>query len=323
MTRNLFRSLTLIAMVACTASAGAAGYPDRPIRFIVPTGSGGPSDLCMRTVAQAMQARLGQTVIVENVTGATGNIGLVRVASAEPDGYTVSVPSAANTANFITRPKLSFDVEGKLKPVGKICVSGLSLVVSPKLGVNTVADLVRYGRDNPGKLTFGSIGSGSSQHLMAEMFAAATGLSLVHVPFRGEAPAAAEIASGRVSMMFMAGAKPFLDGGLVTGVATTNHETWPPIPDLPPIQGTLPELAGFSFNGWNGLMVPQGTPDSVVRKLSDALQYALKDEKTRRVIATMGNVPGAGTPEDLAGQLQSDRKMFQAIIDKRKLSFDE
>jgi tripartite-type tricarboxylate transporter receptor subunit TctC len=311
------------AFTVLTANAGAAAFPDKPIRVIVPTGSGGPSDLCMRAVAQAMQTRLGQTLIIENVTGATGNIGLARVATADPDGYTISVPSAGNTANFITRPSLSFDVEGKLKPVGKICVSGLSLVVSPKLHIKTAAELVQYGKAHPGSLSFGSIGSGSSQHLMAELFAAATGLNLIHVPFRGESAAASEIAAGRVSMMFMAGAKPFIDGGLVVGLATTNRDPWPPIPTLPPLGKSLPELAGFSFNGWNGLMVPQGTPDAVVRKISDALQYALKDEKTRGIIMTMGNMPGAGTPEDLADQLRSDHALFRKIIDERKLTFEE
>lgn len=319
--RLLSRTAIFLAALTAFPLAHAAAFPDMPIRVIVPTGSGGPSDLCMRAIAPVMQRQLGQPLVVENVTGATGNIGLARVASASADGYTVAVPSAGNTANFAARPASSFDVTGKLKPVGKICNSALTLVVSPGLGVKTVEELIRYGRANPGKLSFGSIGIGSSQHLVGEMFAAATGINMVHVPFRGEAPAAMEIKAGRVQLMFMAGAKPFIDSHLVVGLATTNQDTWAPIPNLPSLGKSV--IPGFSYNGWNALMVPPGTPDAVVQKLSRALVETLKDDKVRSVILSMGNMPGTGTPTELAAQLKSDQSMFRKIIDDRHLVFPE
>ncbi|HEY4319139.1 MAG TPA: tripartite tricarboxylate transporter substrate-binding protein [Herbaspirillum sp.] len=323
---NLHRAILLFscALAANAASAArpdTASYPSMPIRVIVPTGSGGPSDLCMRAIAPAMQAVLGKALVVENITGATGNVGLNRVAGAAPDGYTVAVPSAGNTAGFAARPEISFDVQAGLKPVGKICNSALTLVVSPSLGIKSAQELVEYGKAHPGKLAFGSIGFGSSQHLVGEMFAAATGIKLQHIPFRGEAPAAMEIRAGRVQMMFMAGAKPFIDGHLVNGLATTNKTAWAPMPDLPSIGKSV--VPGFSYNGWNGLMVPLGTPEAIVRKLSNALVEALKDPKVRATILSMGNVPGAGTPEELADQLRTDQAMFKQIIDERHLTFAE
>ncbi|MEK7878208.1 MAG: tripartite tricarboxylate transporter substrate-binding protein [Pseudomonadota bacterium] len=306
-------------IVICTTAAAA--FPEKSIRIIVPYGVGGPADLCVRGVAEAMYANLGQPIIIENISGATGNIGLERVANAAPDGYTIAQASAASTANLMARPKASFDIVSGLKPIGKVCVASFTLAVAPALGVKTVEEFIRYAKANPGKLSYGSIGYGSSQHLVAEMFAAMTGLDILHVPFRGEAAVAAEIASGRIHMMFMAGAKPFIDGKLVAGLATTNRDTWPPIPSLPPIGKSA--LPGFSYNGWNGLMAPKGTPDAIVKRLSEALSRALTDEKVRAIIRTLGNDVGAGTPEDLAAQIRWDLSNFKRIIDERKLVFPE
>ena len=313
--------VTAALLSGISFAAAAAAFPEKPIRVIVPTAIGGPSDLCIRTVTDVMFANLGQPLTVENITGATGNIGLERVAAAAPDGYTIAQASAANTANWAARPKASFDIVNNLKPIGKVCVAALTLAVAPALGVKTVEDFIRYAKANAGKLSYGSIGYGSSQHLVGEMFAAMTGLDMVHVPFRGEPAVAQEMAAGRIQMMFMAGAKPFVDGGLIVGLATTNRETWVPMPALPSIGKTA--LPGFSYNGWNGLLAPKGTPDAVVRRLSAALVQALADEKVRAIIRTLGNDAGAGTPEDLAAQIRSDITNFKRIIDERHLTFPE
>ncbi len=313
---------TFVLLTSMSAVAATAAFPEKPIRVIVPTAVGGPSDLCIRAVSEAMSAHLGQPLVIENVTGATGNIGLQRVASAAPDGYTLAQASAGNTSNSAARPNASFDIANGLKPVGKVCVAAFTLAVSPSLGVKTVEEFIRYGKANSGKLTYGSIGHGSSQHLVAEMFGAVTGVNMLHVPFRGESTAATEMAGGRIHMMFMAGAKPFIDGGLLVGLATTNREAWSPMPSLPPI-GKSTALPGFSYNGWNGLFAPKGTPDAVIQKLSDALARALTNEKVRAAIRALGNEAGAGTPEDLAAQVRWDLSNFKRIIDERRLTFPE
>ena len=318
----MIRTLAAAALISVSIVANAvAAYPEKPIRIVVPTAVGGPSDLCIRAVADAMSADLGQPIVVENVTGATGNIGLQRVATAAPDGYTLSQASAANTANVAARPASSFDIVNGMKPVGKVCVAAFTLAVAPSLGVKTVDDFIRYAKANSGKLAYGSIGHGSSQHLVAEMFGAVIGVNMLHVPFRGEAAAATEMGGGRVHMMFMAGAKPFMDSGLVVGLATTNQDTWPAIPTLTPIGRTA--LPGFSYNGWNGLFAPKGTPDAAIQRVSAALVKALRTEKARAAIRTLGNEPGEGTPTELTAQVQSDITKFKRIIDERKLTFPE
>lgn len=319
----IIRFMPLAASIALAAgAASAATFPDKPIRVVVPSGAGGPAELCLRAVTDAMRADLGQHIVIENVPGATGNIGLERVHNATHDGYTLSQASAANTANIAARPKVAFDILNNLKPVGKVCQASFTLAVAPSLNVKTVDEFIRYAKTQQGKVSFGSIGHGSSQHLVGEMFAAATGLDLTHVPYRGEALVVPEMAAGRIQMMFMAGAKPFLDGGLITGIATTNRDTWPPIPNLQPI-GKTSALPGFSYNGWNGLFAPKGTPDAAIRRLSAALTKALADDKVRATIRTLGNEPGSGTPEELAATVRSDLVNFRRIIDQRKLAFPE
>ena len=312
----------LVVLSIAASAATAATFPERPIRIVVPTAIGGPSDLCLRAVADVMRADLGQHIVVENITGATGNIGLERVGNATPDGYTLSQASAGNTANLASRPKSAYDLVNNLRPVGKVCQASFSLVVAPGLNVKSVEDFIRHAKTQQGKLSYGSIGYGSSQHLVGEMFAAAAGLDMIHVPFRGEALVAPELAAGRIHLMFMAGAKPFIDGGLVVGIATTNRDTWAPIPNLPPI-GKANVLPGFTYNGWNGLFAPKNAPDVAVKRVSAALVKALADDKVRAIIRTLGNEPGAGTPEELAAQVRSDITNFRRIIEQRKLNIPE
>jgi|APCry1669189534_1035231.scaffolds.fasta_scaffold02535_6 tripartite-type tricarboxylate transporter receptor subunit TctC len=323
--RPLIKHIALLSfsvLTWCSLSVAQTGlYPTKPIKVIVPTASGGPSDTCIRAVSQAMQAILGQSLVIENVTGATGNIGITRVMTSNADGYTLLVPSAANTSSFVTRPQTSPDLEANFKPIGKICNATQTLVVAPNLGIKTAEEFIRYAKSNPGKLSYGSIGFGSSQQLVAEMFASAAGIEMQHIPFRGESAAAVEISAGRVQLMFMAGAKPFMDSHLVIGLATTNKDTWPAMANLPSLNKTV--LPGFTYNGWNGLMAPAGTPDSVIHALSKALSESLKDEKVRSIIANMGNMPGAGTPEELGEQIHSDVSMFKKIIKERHLEFPD
>ena len=175
MTTKWIRLTVCIALTASATTAAAATFPERPIRVVVPTAIGGPSDLCLRAAADAMRIDLGQHIVVENITGATGNIGLERVGNATLDGYTLWQASAGNTANLAARPKAAFDILNNMKPVGKVCQASFSLVAAPGLNVKTVEAFIRYAKTQQGKLSYGSIGYGSSQHLVGEMFAALPG----------------------------------------------------------------------------------------------------------------------------------------------------
>ena len=317
--RNVWAASALVIMF-CGQFANCA-FPEKPIRIIVPTAISGPSDLCIRTVADAMSAQLGQPIVIENISGATGKIGLERVGKSSPDGYTLSQASAGNTANQATRPGAAYDLTNNLKPIGKICQVALTLVASPTMGVKSVEELIKYAKAHNGKLVYGGSGTGSSQHLVGEMFASISGLDLTIIPYRGESLAVPDLASGRIHIMFMAGAKPFIDLGLVVGLATTNRETWAPLPTLIPIgKGALP---GFTYNGWNGLLAPKDTPEIIIRRISDALVKSLADEKVRNTIRGLGNEPGAGTPDELAIQIRQDLSSFRRIIEQRKLIFPE
>lgn len=319
--RFLARASAGAASLAAPAWLQAQAFPERPIKVLVPSAPGGGADLCVRAVAEPMRIALGQPLVQEYLTGGTGNVAFQRTAAAPPDGYTLTLPSAANVTNLAARPRQAFDIVGELRPVGKIAVAALTLTVSPVLNIASVDELLKLARARPGQLSYASIGNGSSQHLVAEMLAAAAGVDMVHVPYRGESAAALDLASGRVQLAFLAGAKPLVESGKLVALGTTHADVWPSMPTVAPLsrQG----LPGFVYNGWNGLFAPRGTPEPVVARLSQALQQALQDPKVRSDLRTLGYEAGAGTPADLAAQLQSDLGTFRRLIAERNLRFPD
>jgi tripartite-type tricarboxylate transporter receptor subunit TctC len=319
--RDFIGGMAALSLAPFAREALAQDYPNKPIRLIGTTQPGGGADVCARLVAERLGSVLGVSVIVENQTGATGNIALQSTARAAADGYTLAFPTAANTANLAARPKQAFDIVGDLRPVGKVGVAAFTLAVSPTLGVNTVEQFLELARRRK-DLVYASIGHGSSQHLVAEMLCDTARIDMTHVPYRGEAAAMQDLMTGRVHAMFMAGAKPMMDSGKVVGLATTNKTRWPAIPELRPI-GDVPALKGFYYNGWNGIMAPKETPDAVVQKLAVALGKALQDEKLRTGLRGAGYEAGLGAPAEMGEQLQWDVSNFKRIIAERKLAFPE
>jgi tripartite-type tricarboxylate transporter receptor subunit TctC len=209
-----------------------------------------------------------------------------------------------------------------LRPIGRIGISAFALVVPKSLGVATLEQFIARARARPGQLTYASIGYGSSQHLVMEMFCAAAGLTLTHVPYRGESAATPDLMSGRVQAMFMAGAKPVIATGAVVALGTTHRTSWPPLPDLPAL-GSFPALRGFNYNGWNGLMAPVKTPDTLIQNLSRSLVAALRDDAMLASLRTIGFEPGRGEPEDMAEQIRTDLASFRRIINERHLTFPD
>ena len=205
--RNLLRCSTILLMAPSFSHAAfAQAFPSKPIKVVVPFPPGGPADTAVRIAQAAMEKTLGQPIIVENVPGAAGLLGVNRVKAAEPDGYTLVQTASPHTTTAAIKPE-TIDLLRDLAPVGLTGNSTFTLVVSPKLGVKTLGELLLLARSKPGELKFGSVGNGSSQHLVAEMLIAATKIELTHVPYRGEAPVVPDLATGRIDLMFMASAK--------------------------------------------------------------------------------------------------------------------
>jgi tripartite-type tricarboxylate transporter receptor subunit TctC len=315
----LKHSIATLAGLALPRRAFAQSFPTKPIKIIVPFPPGGPADTAVRIPQETMEKTLGQPIIVENVPGAGGLLGFNRVKAAEPDGYTLMQVASPHTTLAAIKPD-TIDLLRDLTPVGKTGNSTFTLVVSPKLGVKTVAELIALAKSKPGQLKFGSVGNGSSQHLVAEMLIAAAKIELVHVPYRGEAAPVPDLATGRIDLMFMASAKQYIDGGQVIGLGVSAEQPWFNLPDLKPLsqQG----LPGFIVDGWNGLMAPKNTPAAVIARLSDALASGLGSEAAAKSFGAMGFKPGAGRPAELAQAIEKDRRVFTTVIRERNLKFD-
>jgi len=295
-------------------------YPSKPIRAIVPYPAGGPADNAVRIVQPGLDKALGQSLIVENITGAAGIIGAQRVKQAEPDGYTLLQAASPFTANLAVRPNSPIDLLRDFVPIGVTGNSVYALCASKGSGIKSVADLIGRAKARPGEMKVGSVGIGSAHHLIAEALKAVLGIDLTHVPYRGEAPAIPDLLAGRIDVMFLVTAKPLIDSGQIAGLAVSTGEPWFNLPGLP----TLASLGykDLVFSGWNGLMAPKGTPAAAVSKLSQALEATLKQEASVKAFNAMGFKPGEGTAAGLARQIEHDMRVYTTVIRERNLKFD-
>ncbi|MCZ8439993.1 Bug family tripartite tricarboxylate transporter substrate binding protein [Achromobacter xylosoxidans] len=277
--RRLAASVAALAgAIAFSAPSQAAKpYPERPVTLVVGYAAGGATDIVARLVAKALNEELGQTIVVENKTGANSNIGAEIVARAAPDGYTLYVGSIANTINRTLYSKLNYDFVKDFEPIGLLATIPNILVVNPKLPVKTVPEYLAYAKAHPGKLTCASSGSGSSIHLSCELFKMQTGTDILHVPYRGSGPAVADLLGGQVDSMFdnLPSSLPHVQAGKLRAIGITSPQRLPAVPEVP----TLAEsgLPGFDVESWFGLMAPAGTPQPVIERLNQALNKALAD----------------------------------------------
>jgi tripartite-type tricarboxylate transporter receptor subunit TctC len=318
--RSLLRySTAVLGALSLPRMAFAQTFPSKQIKLIVPFPPGGPADTAVRIPQPVMERTLGQPIIVESVPGAGGTVGLNRAKAAERDGYTLVQTASPHTTLAAIKPG-SVDLLRDFEPIGQTGNSTFTLVVSPKLGVKTLPDLIALAKSKPGELKFGSVGNGSSQHLVAEMLIAATGIELTHVPYRGEAPSVPDLATGRVDLMFMASAKQYIDGGQVIGLGVSSAEPWFNLPELKPLsqQG----LPGFVVDGWNGIMAPKGTTPAVIARLSDALAAGLNSDAAIKAFSAMGFKPGDGRPGSMVKAIENDMRVFTTVIRERNLKFD-
>ena len=315
----LVRAIAGVAAVAATiagmAPAGAQTYPDRPIRLVVPFPPGGGSDITARTIAQKLSEVLGQQVVADNRGGAGGNIGTDIVAKSQPDGYTlVMALSGPFTINGSLMGKLPFD---PLKDFALITLAGATpnlLVTHPSLAANSVKELIALAKASPGKINFASSGLGTPAQLSGDLFNAMAGVRLVHVPYKGAAPALTDLLAGQVQLMFstMPPALPQVKAGKLRALAVTSAKRSLTLPELPTIAEAA--LPGFEATTWYGMAAPAGTPKPIVAKLNADVLKVLHMADVRERLLAQGTEPAGTTPEQFADYIRSETTKWAKVI---------
>ena len=316
MVRILAAFLALAAMFGANAmNATAADYPTRPVNLIVAFAPGGPSDVLARIVGRQLEKNLGQPFIIDNRPGGSGNIAAETVARAAPDGYTLLMGNngllATNQSLF---KKLNYDGAKDFAPISLIGSQPNILVVNPKLGINSMAELISYAKANPSKLNYANSGFGAAAHLSAELFKSEAKVDIVSISYKGAAPALQDLIAGHVQLMFATSASVvgFLRSGTLRPLAVTTLKRFSLMPELP----TVAELGlpGFDATTWHGLVAPAGTPREVIDALNRATVQALKDADTLRQLHDLGVEVSSSTPEEFAAYIRSEIPKWAAVV---------
>lgn len=307
--------LALAASLPWTGLQAQAPYPGKPVRVVVPFPPGGATDIVGRAIAERLQAALGQPFVVENKAGASGNIGVAEVARAPADGYTLVVGAPQTlTINPRLFKSLPFDPQKDLAPVAVIASVPNVLIVSNKLPVRTPQELVALAKQKVGRLNYGSSSIGGTPHLSAEMFKSMTGTFILHVPYRGSAPALQDLIGGQIDLMFdnLPAALPQIKAGTVRALAVTSLRRSASIPELP----TLDEsgVAGFDSQGWFALLAPAGTPQTVLERLNTEVNKILATPEFRERLLKVGADPVGGSIEDFRQRLRSETARWGQVI---------
>jgi tripartite-type tricarboxylate transporter receptor subunit TctC len=288
--------------------------PDRPVRFVVGFAAGGSTDTSARLVANAISGPLGQPVVVENRVGGAGNIGSEHVARSAPDGLTYVVASVGThaTNQFLYR-NLPFHVANDFTPVSLVLVSGAVIVVKPSLPVQSVAELVAYAKANPGKLNIGTSGVGGTQHFAAALFEQKAGVQFTHIPYRGGAPAMADLVAGRLDLVFspLAETMSFIQSAQVRALGVTRMQRMPALPDVAPIADTVP---GYEFNSWIGIFGPARLPAPVVTSMSDVIAAGVRTPEVNRRMTELGYLPVGGGAEAMADMQRRDLATMESLV---------
>ncbi len=304
---KLFKTAVATASFAACALASAQGYPDKPIKFIVPYAPGGSTDLTARLIAKSLTTELGQSVFVENHPGAGGVIAHKLVADAPADGYTLLFSAAGPlTVTPHTYPHLGYKPVKGFEPIALVATQPLLLVVNPKTGIKSVADLIKDAKAKPGKLNYGSFGNGSAAHLAAESFKMLTHVDMTHVPYKGSAPALNGLLAGQVDLMFdvFSTSAPLVKAGRLHALAVTSKQRSPELPNVP----TMDEagVKNLSAGTWFGLLAPAGTSKEVVDRLNKAVNKALSEKQVRDTLGSQGALVAGGTSAEFAQFFQSE-----------------
>ncbi len=307
--------LIAVSLAAMVAAAPAADYPDHPIRFIVPQAAGSATDTVARILAAELSKQFGQQVIVDDRPGGALTIGLDLVAKSPPDGYTIGmgpIGALAITRHMVA--KLPYNIERDFQPIALVARGHLMLAVSPKLPVHSVRELVDYAKKNPGKLTNASSSNGSPGHVGGELFKYMTETEIVHVPYRGGAPAITDLIAGHVDLMFesLQSIAAFARDGKVRALGVSGAARSPAFPDLPTIAEA--GVPGYLAPTWTGVIAPAGVPRPIVDKLNAAINKALTSESFKEKFAKIGDEPAGGTPEEFAATIKANSAKWGDVV---------
>ena len=316
MMRTLVVLSTIVAgLLAVLPPAAAQGYPARPVRIVNPFAAGGGQDVLLRPLAQKLGESLKQPFVVDNKPGANGMIGTELVAKSAPDGYTLlGGTTGALAMNAVVQPRLAYDPLKDFAPISNYADSAFILSVHPSVSAQSVMELVALAKARPGQLTYATFGVGSSSHLIAELFSMSAGIKMVHVPYKGSAPAVADLLAGQVMLMFdsMQSQMPQVRAKRLRALGLAAEKRSPAAPEVPTIAEVgLPGVVGGS---WYGLLAPAGTPRDIIARLHAELMRALADPEVRERFTSVGTEVVGNTPEEFAAQIRADIEKWGRVV---------
>ena len=307
-------------MTLAPAAAQSTAWPNKQVRIIVPFPAGGTTDVVARLLGQRLQEAWGQTVIVENKTGAGGNIGAVEVAKAPNDGYTLLMASGSIvTVNPHIYAKMPFDAAKDFAPITNVAQGPMVIVVGPNVAAKNITELIALAKAKPGVLNFGSAGIGSQVHMAGENFLYTAGIDVKHVPYKGESLALADVAGGSVEMLpgNLAAMLPFIKSGKVKALGVTGAERSPAAPDIPTVSES--GLPGFVNVGWFGLLAPAGTSKDIIDKVQRDSATILATDDTKQRLLAVGMTPVANNPAQFADAIRAESATWAKVVRERKI----
>jgi tripartite-type tricarboxylate transporter receptor subunit TctC len=306
----------LALFLACTPHVpmALAQYPVKPVRIVIGFAAGGGADILARTIAPKLGEVLGQQIVVDNRPGAAGNIGVELVVKSPPDGYTLLMGVPGLVINPSLYAKLPYELARDVAPISLLGAVPNLLVVHPSVPASSVRQLVQLAKDNPGKLNFASSGSGTSLHLAAELFKVMAGVDIVHVAYKGGAPAVADLMGGHVDLMFdvLPSSMPHVKAGKLKALGVTSERRTPLLPDVPTVAES--GLPGYRAITWNGILAPAATPRDVINKLNGAIAQVLRTPEMKERFAAIGTEPIWNTPDEFAAFLRAEAVKWAGVI---------
>ena len=318
MRKNVFFALHMLCALFAAAAvfdASAQIYPTKPIRLVIAFSPGGPSDILSRLVGSKLSQRLGQSFVFDNRPGAGGNIAGEIVAKSVPDGHTIMIANnSILAANATLYKKMTFSPEKELTPVVWVASQPNILVVHPSVPVHSVKELIAYLKARPGQINYASSGSGAAAHLAAELFKSMTGTDMVHIPFKGAAPALTDVIAGNSQLIFATAlsVQPYLQSGRLRPLAVTTAKRIDTLPNLPTVAES--GVPGFEASTWHGMVVPTGTPRAVIAKLNSEVNAILQLPDIRKFLISQGAQIQGGTPEQFAAYIKSEVPKWAKVI---------